>query len=244
MKKLLFGVLVTALSVSVAGVATAQNPSAPASAGMDRLRKVVGQQSLQAKVVMTIADSKQAGKMGPMEFVMMMSKGKSRMEMDLASMSAAAGANAGAMPAGMGKMVNIARPDKKVIYMVLPGMNAYCELAIPEAGAGGTVDGAKVERKVEGQEKVDKYECEKVRNTVTAPDGTKAEVLTWEAKELKGMPVKMETETAEGKLTMMFKDIKTAAPDAALFEPPQGATKHASMQAMMMSGMMQMMQGK
>jgi hypothetical protein len=43
---------------------------------------------------------------------------------------------------------------------------------------------------------------------------------------------------------MMFKDIKTDAPDASMFEPPRGATKHASMQAMMMSGMMKMMQGK
>ena len=72
----------------------------------------------------------------------------------------------------------------------------------------------------------------------------KTEVLTWEAKELKGMPIKMESETPEGKMTMMFKDIKTDAPDASMFEPPRGATKHASMQAMMMSGMMKMMQGK
>ena len=162
MKKLLFGVLVTALSVSISGVATAQNPSSPASAGMDRLQKVIGQQSLQAKVVMTITGSKKAEQMGPMEFVMMMSKGKSRMEMDMAKMSAAAGAHADAMPAGMGKMINISRPDKKVIYMVLPEMNAYCEMAIPETAAGGTADGIKVERKVEGTEKVDQYECEKV----------------------------------------------------------------------------------
>jgi len=244
MKKLLFGVLVTALSILTSGVATAQDQSSPASAGMDRLQKVVGQQSLQAKVVMTITGSKKAEKTGPMEFVMMMSKGNSRMEMDMAKMGAAAGADAGAMPAGMGKMVNISRPDRQVVYMVLPGMNAYCEMAIPEAAAGGTAEGVKVERKVEGKEKVDKYECEKVRNTVTAPDGTKTEVLTWEARELNGMPVKMETETPEGKMTMMFKDIKTDVPDAAMFEPPKGATQHASMQAMMMSSMMKMMQPK
>ena len=100
MKKLLFGVLAAALSISSSGVATAQNPSSPASAGMDRLQKVIGRQSLQAKVFMTITGSKKAGKMEPMEFIMMMSNGKSRMEMDMARMSAAAGANAGAMPAG------------------------------------------------------------------------------------------------------------------------------------------------
>lgn len=99
-------------------------------------------------------------------------------------------------------------------------------------------------RKVEGSEKVDKYECEKVRNTVTASDGTKTEVLTWEAKSLKGLPIKMETETPEGKMTMLFKDIKTGVPDAALFEPPKGATKYASVQEMMMSGMMKMMQNQ
>jgi outer membrane lipoprotein-sorting protein len=243
MKKLLFGVIMTALSVSIAGSASAQDPSSPASAGMDRLQKVLGQQSLQAKVIMTFAGSKKAEKIGPMEFIMMMSKGKSRMEMDMTKMSAAAGANAGTMPAGMDKMVNISRPDKKVVYQVLPGLNAYCEMAIPEA-PGGTADATKIERNVEGTEKVDKYECQKVRNSVTAPDGTKTDFLTWEAKELKGLPIKMETETPEGKMTMMFKDIKTDAPDAALFEPPKGATKYGSMQEMMMSGMMKMMPGK
>jgi hypothetical protein len=210
---------------------------------MDRLQKVMGQQSLQARVVMTFAGSKKAEKTGPMEFLMMMSKGKSRMEMDMAKMSATAGSNAGAMPAGIGKMITISRPDKKVVYQVLPGLNAYCEMAIPEA-SGGTADAIKVERKIEGTEKVDTYECEKVRNSVTAPDGTKTDVLTWEAKELKGLPIKMETETPEGKMTMMFKDIKTDAPDAAMFEPPKGATKYGSMQEMMMSSMMKMMQGK
>lgn len=243
MKKLLFGVIVTALSVSIAGITTAQNPASPASAGMDRLQKIMGQQSLQTKVVVTVASSKKADKMGPMEFVMMMSKGKSRIEMDLAKMSAAAGAGADAMPIGIGKIVTISRPDKTVVYQVLPDLNAYCEMPRPEA-YGGAADATKVERKVEGTEKIDQYTCEKVRNSITAPDGTKTDVLTWEAKELKGLPVKMETETPEGKMTMMFKNIKTDTPDAALFELPKGATKYGSMQEMMMSGMMKMMQGQ
>lgn len=240
MKKLLFGVMAAALSFSITGIATAQNQAAsPAAAGMERLQKIMADQSLQARVVMTLSGSGKAEEMGPMEFVMMMSKGKSRMEMDMAKMAG----GAGGLPAGMDKMVNISRPDKKVVYMVMPGLNAYSETAIPDA-AGQKGEAPKVVRKVEGSEKVDKYECEKVRNTVTASDGTKTEVLTWEAKSLKGLPIKMETETPEGKMTMLFKDIKTGVPDAALFEPPKGATKYASVQEMMMSGMMKMMQNQ
>jgi hypothetical protein len=187
---------------------------------------------------MTMTGSARAAKTGPMEFKMSLSNGKSRMDMDMGKMAGASGA----MPPGMDKMVMIARPDKKVVYHVMPGLNAYAELAIPDAKATGA-EAPKVDRKVLGTEKVDKYNCEKVLNTVTGKDGVKTEVTTWEAKELKGMPVKVVTTTAEGTATMLFQDISTATPAESLFEPPAGATKYGSMQEMMMSGMMKRMQG-
>lgn len=236
MKRSLMAVATTML-VAGTGWAAGNDPTA---AAMERIQKIMSKQSLSAKVVMTVTGAKRGGKMPPMEFQMYLSKGKSRMEMDYAKMAAAGGAGAGEMPPGMDKMVSITRPDKKVVYMVIPGLKAYCEMPIPDAAAekGET---PKVERKVLGPETIEKYACEKVLNTVTAADGTRTEVTTWEAKELGGLPVKMETETPDGKMTMVFKDISKAAPADSLFEPPAGATKYASMQEMMMSGMMKMM---
>ena len=122
----------------------------------------------------------------------------------------------------------------------MPGLKAYAEMAIPDASAGKG-EAAKIDRKEEGTEKVDSYNCEKVRNTVTQPDGKTQVVMTWEAKELKGMPVKVEVDMPQGKATMQYKDIKTDKLADSLFEPPAGYTRHNSMQEMIMSGMRQQM---
>jgi len=241
MKKIMIGLLAT-MVVPFLVMASDRDPSAPAATAMEKLQKVMSQQSLTAKVVMTMTGSARASKTGPMEFQMAISKGKTRMDMDIGKMASAAGAKAGEMPPGLDKMVMISRPDKKVVYHVMPGLKAYAEIAIPDSKASGS-EAPKLDRKVLGTEKVDKYDCEKVLNTATAKDGTKTEVTTWEAKELKGMPVKVVTTTSDGTATMLFQDIKTATPADSLFEPPADATKYGSVQEMMMSGMMKMMQG-
>jgi len=229
--------------VLMAGVACAQrDPAGPANKAMEKMREVMSKQSLSARVVMTMTESKRSSKKtGPMEFQIAFSKGKTCMEMDLAKMAQAVGGDKNAMMPGMDKMVTIVIPDKKMTYQVMPGLDAYCEIVIPEA-VMKKQESPQVDRKVVGSENVDKYNCDKVLTTVTAKDGTKSEVFTWEAKELKGLPVKIEATTAEGKMTMMLNDIDTATPADSLFEPPAGATKYPSMQAMMMSMIQKMMQ--
>jgi hypothetical protein len=240
MKKVLIGVSTAVLIASMSGIASAQMGASPTSAAMERLGKILSQQSLTARVVV-IPPAGSDTKMPQVEVLMTMSKGKQRVEMDMSKMMGAAAAGKGGMPPGMGKMVTITRPDKKLIYQIMPDLNAYCEMPIPEASAATSGEAPKIERKDEGSEMVDKYKCEKVLVTVTTKDGTKTEAMTWEAKEFGGLPIKIETETPKGKVTMLLKDIKTDTPDASLFEPPAGATKHASMQEMMMSVMMQNM---
>jgi len=213
---------------------------------MERIWKVMNQQSFEAKIVMTVTPGKTSEAAspshnpGPMDMLMTMSEGKSRVEMDFSRMMGGVAAGKGGMPPGLDKMVTISRPDKKVIYQVVPGLSAYCEMPIPDVSAGKSAP-SKIDRTVEGNEKVQSYNCEKVRNTITTADGKTVTVLTWEAKELKGFPVKMETETPEGRMTMLFQDIKTTKPPRSVFEPPEGYTKYGSMQELMMSGMMKMM---
>lgn len=215
-----------------------------ASAAMAQLTKVLGGQAFSGRAVMTTTQNTAGGRKsrspmtGPMEFLMTVSGEKTRTEMDFGKMM---GGEMGAMP-GMDKMISISRPDKKVIYQIIPGMRAYCEMPIPEAQAAA--GNARVDRKVEGSETVETYVCDKVRNTITASDGTVTEVLTWETKQLGGMPIKTEIETPEGKMTTVFKDIKTGQPADSVFEPPAGYAKYGSMQELMMSGMMKMMPGR
>jgi hypothetical protein len=225
-------VLISAGAVAQMGGGPGGDPS---SAAMQKLTKVYGNLGFSATAVMTVSGQK---KMPPMSFEMAVSAGKTRMEMDMAKMMAASGEEAGQMPAAMGKMVTISLPEKKITYQIMPNAKAYCEMPLPD-DAGGDQDSTKVERQSEGEETVEGHACEKVRNTVTSADGkTKTVVLTWEAKDLKGFPIKSEVAMPDGTATTVFKNIKMDKPADSLFEPPAGYTKHASMQAMMMSAMM------
>ncbi|MBI3987614.1 MAG: hypothetical protein HY343_11870 [Lentisphaerae bacterium] len=248
MQKSFIGVSVLALSIALPALAAPPpgGPS-PASAAMEKLAKVLTDRSFAAKVVCTMtpargadANAKGRGQV-PIEFLMTMSQGKSRTEMDFMKMAAAAATKDSPMPPGLDKMVTITRPDRNVIYQVVPGLKAYCEMPIPQPSAETGKSAAKLDRKVEGTESVEKYTCEKVLNTITGVDGKTMEVRTWEAKELKGLPVKVETVAPEGKMTMLFQDIKTEKPADSVFEIPSDYTKYADMGQLMMSGMMKMM---
>lgn len=246
MKKLPFAAVIATLVFAASAFAAPPRgtDASPTSAAMEQLAKVMKGQSFSGRAVMTTAPNTAGGRKSrnpmaePMEFLMTVSDGKTRTEMDFGKMM---GGEMGAMP-GLDKMISISRPDKKVMYQIVPGMKAYCEMRTPESTGGGA--DAKVDRKIEGSETVETYVCDKVRSTITAADGTVTEVLTWEAKQLGGMPIKTEIETPEGKMTMVFKDIKTGKPADSVFEPPAGYAKYGSMQELMMSGMMKMMPGR
>lgn len=240
MKRVFIGLSAAVMMLSVPAFAAPPGGGNPAQSAMERIYRFMSQ-SFSARAEMTI-DSPEHKMPGPMEFALTMSQGKSRMEIDMDKMVAAAGGKGGDMP-GMGKMITISRPDRKVVYQVMPALKGYAEMPISDAAGKGDKE-PKVDRKVEGAETVEGYDCERVRNTVTLDDGTTVASLTWEAKELKGLPVKVQTATPEGTVTMVFKDIKTSKPADSLFEPPTGLTKYNSFQELMMSGMMNMMQQK
>jgi hypothetical protein len=65
----------------------------------------------------------------------------------------------------------------------------------------------------------------------------------WTAPDLKNFPLKIETQEAGQTVTLLFKDVKLAPPDAAQFEPPAGLKKYDSMMTMMQQEMMKRMGG-
>jgi hypothetical protein len=172
--------------------------------------------------------------------------GKSRFEMDLTQlkssrMSAAEAAQMKQM--GIEKIVLIGRPDKKISYLVYPGLQSYVENSMPEAESSESPADFKVQTTELGKETVDGHPCVKNQVIITDKQSNTNEFLTWNATDLKNFPVKVQITGADKPATMTFKDVSFAKPDTAQFEPPSGFTKYDSMMAMMRDQLMKQMGG-
>jgi len=173
-------------------------------------------------------------------------QGKSRFEMDFSQMkNSRMGPEAAAhmKTMGMDKMVAISRPDKKLTYMIYPGLQAYVENPIQDSNANAAPGDFKVETTELGRETVDGHPCIKNKAVVTDKEGQKHESTIWNATDLKKFPVKIEQNEQGTAVTMLFKDVKLEKPDASLFDPPADFTKYDSMMSMMQQQMMKKMGG-
>jgi hypothetical protein len=174
------------------------------------------------------------------------SEGKARFEMNMSEMKGGgmpAGAAEQMKAMGMDSIVSITRPDKKVTYQIYPGLQAYAESALQDPDAGKPDSDFKVEVTELGKETIEGQACIKNKVTVTDKEGTKHESTVWNATELKKFPVKIETAERGTTITMLFKEVKLAKPDAALFDPPTDYKKYDNVMAMMQQEMMKRMGG-
>jgi hypothetical protein len=167
----------------------------------------------------------------PMTGKIAVDQGKSRFEMDMSA------ADPHMKEMGMDKMVMVSRPDKKVTYMLFPGMQAYVENPLRDLAAAKPESDFKVEITELGKETVDGHPCVKNKAVVTDDQGNKTESTLWNATDLKDFPVKIETTQEGKKTTMLFKDVKLSKPDASLFEAPADHKKYDSMMSLMMERM-------
>ena len=142
---------------------------------------------------------------------------------------------------GMDRTVMISRPDTKTSYMVYPGLSAYAASPLQDPDATKPASSFKVETTELGKETVDGYDCVKNKVVVTDDQGKAHEFTTWNATDLNKFPVKIEMNEQGHELTMVFKNVKTSKPDAALFEPPADFKKYDSPQALMQQEMMKRM---
>lgn len=170
--------------------------------------------------------------------------GKSRFEMDMTKATGAgipAGAGEQMKAMGMDTMISITRPDKKITYLVYPGLKAYAEIPLTDAGSETPADKYKIEPTELGKETVEGHPC--VKNKVVVTDGKdgKHEFVVWNATDLKNFPVKIEQKEGGMEMTSIYKDIKFAKPDAAQFEPPKDFKRYDNMQALMQEEMMKRM---
>jgi hypothetical protein len=163
--------------------------------------------------------------------------GKSRMEMDMTKGGLPEEMLAQIKAMGMAEMIIISRPDKKVAYMIYPGLKAYAEMPLPESESAENVSKYKVETKELAKESVEGQACAKNKVTVTDDKDKKTEFTIWQATDLKKFPVKIiSTESGEAS-TMTFKEVKLTKPDDSQFDAPKDFKKYDNFMALMMEQM-------
>jgi len=81
--------------------------------------------------------------------------------------------------------------------------------------------GTKVKRTPAGTATVEGHQCKVEIAVVTRPDGSPVTSKVWEAEDLKGVPVKIESQFPGFKLTAIYRDIVLGTPDKALVTPPE-----------------------
>ena len=167
--------------------------------------------------------------------------GKSRFEMDITQIKGGkipAGAAEQMKAMGMDSLVAIARPDKKVNYLVYSGLTAYIESESKDADSTEAAAKYKVETTEVGKETLDGQACVKNKILVTDDKGKTHESLVWNASGLKLFPIKIETTEDGSKITLRFKDVKLTKPDDAVFAPPAAFKKYDNMMALMQEEIM------
>jgi hypothetical protein len=171
--------------------------------------------------------------------------GKSRFEMNTADIKGGAippGAAAQMKAMGMDVIVTITVPEKKISYLIYPGMQSYVENPITKGG-DDSPDDFKIETTEIGKEIVDGHDCVKNKVVVTGKDGTKHESTVWSATDLKKFPIKIESNEQGQKVSLLFKDVSFKKPDAGMFEVQSGFTKYTNVQSMMQEVIMKKMGG-
>jgi hypothetical protein len=121
-------------------------------------------------------------------------------------------------------VTNIMRPDKKLVWIIMPQQKMYMEMPINQETQQkmmSLTEKQKAKMKKVGSETVNGYNCDKYETTMDY-QGKPMKVYTWVATDL-GMPIKVVSE--DGSFSMEYQDIKTGDVADSLFEAPQGYKK-------------------
>jgi hypothetical protein len=127
-------------------------------------------------------------------------------------------------------------PATKTIYnfTVYPDHSRTCVSMKPEQAKMlpsplELIQGKILKRAVVGHEVVEGRASKVEEVTVARPDGKTIKSKVWEAQDLKGVPVKIESHLTRITLTAVYRDIAIGAPDQALFTVPDRCTPFEKM---------------
>jgi len=137
------------------------------------------------------------------------------------------------LPGGRGYVLT--QTDTRTSYMVMGGSMCLEMTAAPQHTPDPFTTGAdaKIETSPAGTDTVDGHVCTVANVTVTPKDGKPQTMKIWQAQDLNGFPVKIETQTQQGPVTLLYRDVKLAAPDAGLMSHPANCHKMPGMGGMM-----------
>ena len=126
--------------------------------------------------------------------------------------------------AGGQTSIHILRPDKKVVWIIIPQQKAYVEMPITHTAQQKMLpltEDQKAKMKKVGTETINGYACDKYETTMSH-QGKPMQVFTWVATDL-GVPIKIVSE--DGSFSMEYKDIKPGQVADSLFDVPQDYKK-------------------
>ena len=126
--------------------------------------------------------------------------------------------------AGGQTSIHILRPDKKVVWIIMPKQKAYVEMPITHTAQQKMLpltEDQKAKMKKVGTETINGYSCDKYETTMSH-QGKPMQVFTWVATDL-GVPIKIVSE--DGSFSMEYKDIKPGQVADSLFDVPQDYKK-------------------
>lgn len=91
------------------------------------------------------------------------------------------------------------------------------------------LQGTVVKRTPSEPEELNGHKCTVETVDVKTMTGKVVTSKVWRAEDLKGAPLKIESQTEHGKLLAIYRDITLGAPDKALFDPPDKCTPYEKM---------------
>lgn len=124
--------------------------------------------------------------------------------------------------AGLDRLVSVFRPDKKVTYVIYPGVQSYQEVALAKAEVEAFEKGLKLEKTALGKETIDGHPCVKNKTVVRNGKASVLEAVTWNATDLKDFPLRIEMKEKANTVRMGFSQVRFVKPEAKQFELPTG----------------------
>ena len=172
--------------------------------------------------------------------------GKTRSEVDMAQVKSAElppEATANLKQMGMDRVISIMRPDKKTIYLMYPGLQAYVDMPFAKEEAEAFEKDVKMEKTQLGKETIDGHPCTKNKVEVINDKGEKQEMTVWNATDLKDFPVQIQAQEKDTIILMRYKEVQFVKPDAKQFDPPTGYKQYADNQQVMQKAMEKILGG-
>lgn len=150
-------------------------------------------------------------------------EGKVRIEINLAQMQSKdlpPSKIAELKESGMERIISLFRPDKKVTYVIYPGIQSYQIIPLAKADNDAFEKGLKLEKAALGKETLDGHDCVKYKVVVKDTNGPVLQAVTWNAADLKDFPLQIEMKEKINTVRMHFTQLRFTKPDPQQFNVP------------------------